>query len=142
MIIIKHPLHTKGAKSGKRYSSGDPPDTLDPQFFVRMVRRRDQYFDSHFRSDCWTRAAEDQGSIQCNITRETSRGALYSVIPVENHWKSQLVSNSGPPLHVAFESWAEMHRLIRDYVATGCYAIRRMSQNCLRRSAYLKHLFH
>jgi hypothetical protein len=62
-------------------------DTLDSNFIGRMIRCRDQNFNSNIRSDWGALAAANQGTVQCNVACEAALCAFHAVIPMEYYWQ-------------------------------------------------------
>jgi hypothetical protein len=62
-----------------RYSS----NALNPYFFPASVRRRNQNLNANLGPNRWTFATENQSSVECNVTGETTFHVLGPVVPVE-----------------------------------------------------------
>jgi len=109
MVVVKHPMNSKGVASRLFYNPCDLSDALDPQLFSALIRRRNQNLNSNIRPDWRTPAAEDESAVQCNITREASIRSFGPVVPVKEDRQPQLVSNRSSALQTEFENFAVPH---------------------------------
>jgi hypothetical protein len=109
VIVIKNSTNSKALGSGLIYNARDSPRAFDPEFLSAHIRRRKKNLDPNFRTDRWVLAAENECSVQCNVTRKAAMCVLSPVIPVKDHRELQLVPNCSPALHNAFENRAGPH---------------------------------
>jgi hypothetical protein len=107
VFIFKHPMNSEA--SGLLRYARNFTDTLDSQLFVATIWGWKQDLNPNVRSNWWAFAAEDQCPIQCDVVREPPFGTFCPVIPVENNWQAQSVSDGSPSLRSVFLNRIEAH---------------------------------
>ncbi len=91
MVVVKY--STNSETSGLFLNPCYLADTLDSKLGATIIRSRDQNLDPDIRSQRWTSATENQGSIQSHVAGKTASCVLCSIVPMKDHRKFQLIAN-------------------------------------------------
>jgi hypothetical protein len=93
VVVIEHAADPKKAGAQVVSHPRDLTHTLDSDFLCRLFWRRDQDLNSNISSNRWAPAAQNQSTVQRNISGKAAPGLLGPVVPMKNHWQLQFVSH-------------------------------------------------